>query len=313
MLYISGYIFIANDMIKRNSLFICAIVAIFSCSFSNASGQQTLRQQIADIAGNISGKVGVYARVLETNDTVSFNRDEKFPMQSVYKFPVAMAMLKQVDAGKFRIDQPIKILKSDLTTDGHSPIREKYPHGNVSLTLRELLDYNIRESDGSACDILFKLMGGPAKVNAYVQGLGVKQINIATTEQAQVQRNEPATQYKNWSTPLAMTQLLEKFYTMPILSDSSRSYLLYLMSHSGPGAKRLKGLLPAGTVVAHKTGTSWTVEGITAAHNDIGVITLPNGNHIAVTVFVSDARATEEERDATIAKIAKAVWDAYAH
>lgn len=299
-------------MIKRNSLFIGAIVAFFSCSLSSASGQQTLRQQIAAIAGNISGKVGVYARVLETNDTVSFNRDERFPMQSVYKFPVAMAILKQVDAGRFRLDQPIKILKADLTTDGHSPIREKYPEGNVSLTLKELLDYNILESDGSACDILFKLLGGPAKVNEYVHGLGVKQINIATTEQAQVQRNELTAQYKNWSTPLAMTQLLEKFYTTPVLSDSSRRYLLYLMTTSGPGAKRLKGLLPAGTVVAHKTGTSWTVNGVTGGHNDVGVITLPNGNHIAMAVLVADAKATEEERDATIAKIAKAVWDAYA-
>jgi beta-lactamase class A len=312
MLYISDYIFIQNHMTKRSLLFICAIVAFFSSSLPTASGQQTLRQQIAAIAGNISGKVGVYARVLETNDTVSFNRDERFPMQSVYKFPVAMAMLKQVDAGKFRLDQPIKILKADLTTDGHSPIREKYPEGNVSLTLQELLDYNIRESDGSACDILFKLLGGPAKVNGYVHGLGVKQINIATLEEAQVHKDEPTAQYKNWSTPLGMTQLLEKFYTTPVLSDSSKSYLRYLMTTSGPGAKRLKGLLPAGTVVAHKTGTSWTVNGLTAAHNDVGVITLPNGHHIAITVFVSDAKATEAERDATIANIAKAVWDAYA-
>lgn len=299
-------------MIKRSSLFIGAIVAFLSCSLPSASGQQTLRQQIAAIAGNISGKVGVYARVLETNDTVSFNRDERFPMQSVYKFPVAIAILKQVDAGRFRLDQPIKILKADLTTSGHSPIREKYPEGNVSLTVKELLYYNICESDGSACDIFFKLLGGPVNLNRYIHGLGVKQINIATTEEAQVQKEQPMVQYKNWCTPLAMTQLLEKFYTTSVLSDSSRGYLLHLMTTSGPGARRLKGLLPPGTAVAHKTGTAWTLNGQTAAHNDVGIITLPNGNHIAITVFVSDAKATEQERDATIAQIAKAVWDAYA-
>lgn len=300
-------------MQKLAPIFITATIACLVGYMPQASAQQTLRRQIADIGGHISGKVGVFVKVLETGDTVSLRRDGHFPMQSVYKFPVSIAVLQQVDAGKMRLDQPVKIEKSDLTTDGHSPLRQKYPEGNVTLTLRELLDYNIRESDGSACDILFKLLGGPAKVNAAIHNLGVKQIAISTTEEAQVSKTNLRTQYTNWCTPQAMTQLLEIFYTKPVLSDSSRNYLLYLMTTSTPGAKRLKGLLPAGTEVAHKTGTSWTIGGLTAAHNDAGIITLPNGKHIAITVFVSDTNAGDDDRDGTIAKIARAVWDSYAH
>ena len=81
------------------------------------------------------------------------------------------------------------------------------------------------------------------------------------------------------------------------------------MTDSTPGAKRLKNLLPAGTAVAHKTGTSGTQNGITAATNDIGIITLPNGKHIAIAIFVSDSPADEKTREAVIAKIAKAVWN----
>ena len=81
------------------------------------------------------------------------------------------------------------------------------------------------------------------------------------------------------------------------------------MIESPTGPKRLKGLLPAGTIVAHKTGTSGTFKGITAATNDIGIITLPNGRHLAIAVFVSDSPANEATREETIAKIAKAVWD----
>jgi beta-lactamase class A len=83
------------------------------------------------------------------------------------------------------------------------------------------------------------------------------------------------------------------------------------MAESTPGAKRLKGQLPAGTIVAHKTGTSGTQNGITAATNDIGIITLPNGKHLAIAVFVSDSPADETAREEVIAKIAKAAWDAY--
>ena len=81
------------------------------------------------------------------------------------------------------------------------------------------------------------------------------------------------------------------------------------MTESIPGAKRLKGQLPAGTVVAHKTGTGGTRDGITSATNDIGIITLPNGMHLAVAVFVSDSSADEPTRESVIGRIAKAAWD----
>jgi beta-lactamase class A len=81
------------------------------------------------------------------------------------------------------------------------------------------------------------------------------------------------------------------------------------MAESRPGAKRLKGLLPAGTVVGHKTGTSGIENGITAATNDIRIVTLPNGKHLAIAVFVADSPADEATREGVIAKVARAVWD----
>jgi len=80
------------------------------------------------------------------------------------------------------------------------------------------------------------------------------------------------------------------------------------MTESKPGAKRLKGL-PEGTVVAHKTGTSGTENGITAATNDIGIVTLPSGKHLAIAVFVSDSPADDSIREGVIARAAKLVFD----
>jgi beta-lactamase class A len=85
------------------------------------------------------------------------------------------------------------------------------------------------------------------------------------------------------------------------LSAESQALLMKLMSEAIPGAKRLKGELPAGTVVAHKTGTGGTQNGITSATNDMGIITLPDGRHLAVAAFVSDSAANDETRDAIIA------------
>ncbi|MGI8882674.1 MAG: serine hydrolase, partial [Pyrinomonadaceae bacterium] len=94
------------------------------------------------------------------------------------------------------------------------------------------------------------------------------------------------------------------------LSESSQQLMLKILVETSTGPKRLKGLLPKDAIVAHKTGTSGTnKDGITAATNDIGIITLPNGKHLAIAVFVSDSPADEATREGVIAKIAKAAWD----
>ena len=71
----------------------------------------------------------------------------------------------------------------------------------------------------------------------------------------------------------------------------------------------MKGRLPAGTEVAHKTGSSGSRKGVSAATNDIGIITLPDGRHLAVAVFLRHSKAGAETRDATIARVARAAWD----
>ena len=116
-------------------------------------------------------------------------------------------------------------------------------------------------------------------------------------------------QYRNYSTPDAAVALLKALYSGRTLSTASSQLVLDDMTASTPGPRRLKGLLPPGTVVAHKTGTDGTRDGMTRATNDIGIITLPDGRHLAVAVFVKDSTADEATREGTIAKIAKAAWD----
>src|SRR6516164_3842896 len=117
------------------------------------------------------------------------------------------------------------------------------------------------------------------------------------------------TQYENWATPKAAVELLAALQAPRGLSGKSQAFLLKLTTESIPGAKRLKGQLPAGTLVAHKTGTGGMRDGITSATNDIGIITLPNGTQLAVAVFISDSSADEATRESVIARTAKAARD----
>jgi len=276
-------------------------------TISNADSTNELRDRIEQISQAARGRVGVKATVLETGESVTLNGDQQFPMQSVYKFPIGMAVLAQVDRGKLKLDQQVRVEASDFVSDlQHSPIRDENPQG-VELSLAELLKYMVSESDGTACDVLLKLVGGPEVVTQYLRDLGVNGIVVANTEKEIGQ--DKAVQYRNYASPNAAVVLLRALHEGQGLSESSQALLRKLMTQTPTGLQRIKGLLPDGTVVAHKTGTSRTVDGVTAATNDVGLVTLPNGRHMAIAVFVSDSGANNATREEVIAKVALAAWD----
>ena len=297
-----------SELMKRN-IGIKINLLILTLLISNqVYCQNTLERHFEQIADTIKGNIGISALHIETGESISFNGDEKFPMQSVYKFPIAMVMLHEIDNQKFSLGDTIEIKKAEFIPEaGHSPIRDKYPNG-VNLTIKEILEYNISHSDGTACDVLLRLLGGTEKVQKSIHDLGVKNIAISTTEMVQVAND--TIQYQNWSTPIAMNELLKIFYKSDYLSEESQGLLLAYMSISNKWFdRRIKGLLPEDTELAHKTGTARTYDGLTRATNDAGIITLPDGSHLAITVFVSDSYDSQTKREMTIARASKEAYD----
>jgi beta-lactamase class A len=123
--------------------------------------------------------------------------------------------------------------------------------------------------------------------------------------------NNEMAQYRNYSTPRAATALLRALFDGHGVSPAARDLLLGDLAASTPGPNRIKGQLPPGTAVAHKTGTDATRNGLTRATNDIGIVTLPGGRHLAVAVFVKDSTADEAARERAIAAAARAAYDAW--
>lgn len=266
-----------------------------------------LQKQIERTAATAKGRVGVAATVLETGESVSLLPSERFPMQSVYKLPIGMAVLREVDAGKLKLDQKVRVEKSEFVRQGmHSPLRDRNPNG-ADASVEELLRLSVSESDGTASDVLFRLAGGAEAIGKFLSEIGVSEMIVADPEK--VIGRDWETQYRNWASPNGAITLLRALHERRGLSASSQALMLKLLTEATTGPRRLKGLLPKDAVVAHKTGTSGTKNGVTAATNDIGIITLPNNRHLAIAVFVSDAAADEATRERVIAEIAKAVWD----
>lgn len=288
------------------------IVAFLFCIWiaNSAFSQTDLRTSIVKLVKSVDADVGVGIKHLESGDTLSINGSGHFPMQSVFKFHLALAILHRVDKGLMSIDQKVFIDKQDYIPNTWSPIAAKYPDGNVHLTLQELISYTVASSDNNGCDILFSQLGGPSEVHKYIVDLGISDISIQNTERELHQSWD--LQFKNWTTPREMVNLLDLFQKGQILSPGTTSILRQVMEGTITGRKRIKGLLPSGTVVAHKTGMGGRDE-IISAINDVGIITLPNGQHVSIALFITRTTESVDTLETLMAEISKKIFDHYSH
>ena len=285
------------------------LLSLFTVVYSNAQ-TDNLTLKIENVLKAKNARIGVAIFNSNEKDTLKINNDFHFPMQSVMKFPIALAVLSEIDKGNLSFEQKIEITPQDLLPKTWSPIKEEFPNG-TTLTIEQILNYTVSESDNIGCDILLKLIGGTDSVQKFLNANHFTDISIKANEEQM--HKDWNTQYQNWATPTAMNKLLIDTYNNKnqLLSKKSYDFIWKIMRETTTGSNRLKGQLPKNTIVAHKTGTSGINNGIAAATNDVGVITLPNGQLIFISVFVAESKETSEINEKIISDIAKITWNYY--
>lgn len=303
--------------------------------------KQRIEQEVARLSLLSGGVLGVTAIHIESGKRIVQNAQEHFPMASSYKVPIAIELLSKVDSGMYTIDQLIEIDKNDLHPgSGMLADRFNWPGAmkpGVALSIRSLMELMLLISDNSATDVCLRLAGGPSAVNACMKRLGIQGLRVdrptaylisdwlgvtldprqpwspalfdsltkkIPEEQRKINSKKFDGDPKDTSTPEAMSDLLLKLYTQSILKSESKLLLLDIMRRCESGLARLKGALPPGTEVMHKTGT------IGMTTNDVGIITLPNdAGHVVISVFVKTSEKTVTERERAIAEVARAIHD----
>lgn len=298
--------FINRQINRMTKLFYTILVSFLSFqTFAQATNE--LREQLNQIIAVKNATVGISIKSIEDKDTLSINGNLKAPLMSVFKFHIALAVLNKVDEGKLSLDQKIFIKKKYLLPDTWSPMREDFPEGNIDLTLDKLLRYTVSHSDNNGCDILLNLIGGTKTVQKFINKQGIKDFVIKVNEQ-QMQSWENL--YVNTSTPLATTELLEKFYKGEVLKESTTRYLFQIMVETSRGLTWMKAGLPENTELAHRTGISGTNDNnLRVAMNDVGIAKLPNGKHFILSVYLKNITESKEDTEKIIADITKATWD----
>jgi beta-lactamase class A len=320
-------------------LTLVSVCLISTLAYASGPDLSALQDKIDRIISRSHGTIGLSLIHVESGATLSVHGDERFPMASVYKLPIAIELLTQVAAGRLTLDRPITLEPSDIRAC--CTLSRHHPHGGVTMTAGELLELMIVESDNTASDAILKLVGGPPVVERRMRTLGFSKINVNRSEgdinfeMTGVANPPPHAEWtldlqyqlisevtpealreararyttidpRDTSTPDEMARLLGRLQLGNLLPPQYTALLLDLMARAKTGPHRLKALLPADTIVAHKTGTTDVVI------NDVGIITLPadsaiNG-HLALAVFViNGGRASSMQQ--TIAQIAGASYE----
>lgn len=262
----------------------------------------TANADLAKIAARIDGVTGVAAVHIPTGRRVTFNANEAFPMASVYKLPIAIAVLREVDAGRLSLDQRIVVTEYH---PGHSPLREETGGKRAAFPVRRLIKAMVSLSDNTACDVLLGLVGGGA---AATRAIATPGIRIDRTEMQMLNDLRKGADLfladpRDTATPAAMADLLVRFWKRELgLSKRSHDLLVEALTATSTGPKRIRAGVPAGTTVAHKTGT-WSL-----GTNDVGII----GGELAIAVFTKGGKATTAEREAVIAAVTREVLRSFA-
>lgn len=273
--------------------------AVVAALCAHAACASKLAERIDSIIGDKKMTVGVAAEYADMHFVL--NDSVRFPLLSVFKTHVAMAVTARMQMDGISPDSVVHIDKGRLKKDTYSPLRQKHPDSDIDITIAELMRYSVAESDNNACDILIDLAGGIDYVDMYIRSLGVSGFSISETEASM--HADRLLCYANWSYPESMLDVLKVVFAP---GDTRFALLRGIMLGTSTGRDKIPAGVPEGIAVAHKTGSSDRAGGIKAADNDAGVVMLPGGN-CYIVVFIMDSAETDSTNAATIAAITRAV------
>lgn len=289
----------------------CALLLLLLCGLppSTAAAQTpSLRPALAELAQQERAAVGI-AVLTDSGELIRCNDRRRYPLMSVFKFHVALALFDRMEREGIPLDSLIRIEASQLLPDTYSPLRDRYGSRETLLPLRELLRYSLSLSDNNACDILIGLAGGIDSVSGYLRRIGARGCALSQTEEDM--HRDIRNSRKNRSRPSATVRLLHRAFEGSLLRPDHRDFLRECLIATATGPDKLKGMLPEWCVVAHKTGSSdRTPQGIKIADNDAGVVLLPDGRRYYIAVFIRDSGESDARNAALIARIARTVYDA---
>lgn len=286
-----------------------SILYLASMLSAFAFGNRTIEDALKDYIVEKDARIGI-AVIINGKDTVSINGERDFPMMSVSKFPLALTIAHWIDAHGMSLNDSITFSEAALHENTYSPMLKKYGKSRNIMSIRELLEWSLVDSDNNAADILLNYIGGTSGATSIMRQIGLSDDIVIGASEDDMHR-DPYLSYLNRTTPLAMAQLFDRFNSEIRKMSQTYSDISAMLEQCHTGLDRLaEPLLTTNVTIGHKTGTGFpTPEGRISAINDCGYVNMPNGMRYSIAVFVADSGYDMAATSAIIADISKIVWE----
>lgn len=266
-----------------------------------------LEKELTAIADSTKGEVGI--ALIYDGDTLTVNNDAIYPMMSVFKLHQAVALCRMFEENGTSLDSVMTLRRSELDPDTWSPMLKDHSGEEISLPMRRLLEYTLIESDNNASNEMFVRLMSPAACDSVIAGIIPRGSFEIRFNEAEMQADHSRA-YSNRTSPLGAAILIDRVFTDILVGKDYQNFIKSALMRCQTGPDKISAALSEreGITVGHKTGSGYRDEnGRLTASNDVAFVTLPDGRHYSLAVFVKDFDGTDAEAAATIARISAAV------
>lgn len=266
-----------------------------------------LEKELTAIADCAKGDVGI--ALIYDGDTLTVNNDAIYPMMSVFKLHQAVALCRMFEENGTSLDSVMTLRRSELDPDTWSPMLKDHTGEEISLPMKRLLEYTLIVSDNNASNEMFVRLMSPAACDSVIAGIIPRGSFEIRFNEAEMQ-TDYSRAYSNRTSPLGAAILIDRLFTDTLVGKSYQDFIKSALLRCQTGPDKISAALSEteGITIGHKTGSGYRDEnGRLAASNDVAFISLPDGRHYALAVFVKDFDGTDAEADATIARVSAAV------
>ena len=287
-----------------------AVILLSACRQREAVSHDyyaVLEKELTAIADSAKGDVGI--ALIYDGDTLTVNNDAIYPMMSVFKLHQAVALCRMFEENGTSLDSVMTLRRSELDPDTWSPMLKDHTGEEISLPMRRLLEYTLIESDNNASNEMFVRLMSPAACDSVIAGIIPRGSFEIRFNEAEMQTDHSRA-YSNRTSPLGAAILIDRLFTDTLVGKSYQDFIKSALLRCQTGTDKISAALSEteGITIGHKTGSGYRDEnGRLAASNDVAFISLPDGRHYALAVFVNDFDGTDAEAAATIARVSAAI------
>jgi beta-lactamase class A len=268
------------------------------------------------------GIVGLVVLDPLTGESLSIRGDERFPTASNIKVPILFQLFHQVEQGRIRLDEPLVML--DVDRVGGSGILQHFD-APLEITVKDAATFMISQSDNTATNLIVDKLGIRA-VNERMDSLGYPQTRlwakVSRSRETSIDPDSSRVFGLGVTTPMESARRFASLYRLEAVSAEASRQMIAMLRRQAWGYNEIPRYLPAGVVVAHKTGS------VSATRNDCGIVyaqrprgagifdpPVPGGRDYVICVYTNENedrgwQPVDNAAEVLIGDLSRIVWEA---